>query len=373
MKSIIYITTSVWGGCEELWVRSAKDLINKGYTVAFTSRYQHPELDKINAQHIDHSERGGMVRILKKGIERYSNFKFEKKAALKAFIKRINPHLIVISQGHPFQATDIMLHCKTVGIPYVTITQLAADIFISNLADTKLAEIQQAYIGARKNYFVSHHNLQLHNAMLGLSLPNVEVVYNPCKIWGNNVADYPEPHGVYDIGLVGRIDCWHKGCDFLLQIADTAKWRERPVRFNLYGQGPYLDYMKGIIEQRKLSNLIFKGHTGHISQVWADNQILFMPSRMEGQALALIEAMYCQRAAIVTNVGGAAELIEDGHSGFIADLPAVEPINAALERAWQQRDRWQEMGRNAAVALKEKHPEDAIAYFNQKLLQGIEA
>src|SRR5437763_3000966 len=45
----------------------------------------------------------------------------------------------------------------------------------------------------------------------------------------------------------------------------------------------------------------------------------------------------CARPAIVTNVGGNAELLEDGRSGFVAPAPTIKHLNEAMERAWDRR------------------------------------
>ena len=51
--------------------------------------------------------------------------------------------------------------------------------------------------------------------------------------------------------------------------------------------------------------------------------------------LALVEAMLCGRTAVVTDVGGNAEWIEDGETGFVAEAATAKSFGAALkERGW---------------------------------------
>jgi glycosyltransferase involved in cell wall biosynthesis len=76
---------------------------------------------------------------------------------------------------------------------------------------------------------------------------------------------------------------------------------------------------------------------------------------MEGNALSLIEAMLCGRVPITTNVGRAAELIDDNESGFIAPAATAELIDEVLERAWQRRDDWRTMGQRAAQTIRSRH------------------
>ncbi len=93
-----------------------------------------------------------------------------------------------------------------------------------------------------------------------------------------------------------------------------------------------------------------------------------MPSRLEGQSLTLIEAMNFKRACIVTQVGGIEELIEDGKSGFIAAYPCSAAIEHALERAWEKRDDWEQMGIEAYNSIKSNHPADATTYFLEQIV-----
>ena len=92
---------------------------------------------------------------------------------------------------------------------------------------------------------------------------------------------------------------------------------------------------------------------------------------MEGQSLALTEAMHYKRAAIVTRVGGADELIEEGQSGFIADAATAQSIDDALERAWNKRTEWEQMGIAAKKHVVEKHPADAVQYFTDQLQEFL--
>ncbi len=99
----------------------------------------------------------------------------------------------------------------------------------------------------------------------------------------------------------------------------------------------------------------YRGFSNNIETLWSEHHALLLPSRAEGSALALIEAMMCGRVPIVTDVGRASELIDDGDHGFVAPAATVALIDEALERAWQRRNEWQAMGARAAVAIRQRH------------------
>jgi L-malate glycosyltransferase len=80
---------------------------------------------------------------------------------------------------------------------------------------------------------------------------------------------------------------------------------------------------------------------------------------MEGMPLAIVEAMICGRPSVVTNVGGISEWIEEEKSGFLARSATTTSIEDTLEKAWQHKERWKEMGLYAhkkAMQLYDPNP-----------------
>jgi glycosyltransferase involved in cell wall biosynthesis len=73
----------------------------------------------------------------------------------------------------------------------------------------------------------------------------------------------------------------------------------------------------------------------------------------------------------VTNVSGNPEHVDDGVTGFIATGATVDAVDAALERAWLQRDQLKEMGRAAYNAIRQQIPVDPIQVFARELVQAI--
>jgi hypothetical protein len=56
-------------------------------------------------------------------------------------------------------------------------------------------------------------------------------------------------------------------------------------------------------------------------------------------------------------------VVEDGVTGFVAAAPRVDLFDGAMERAWERRNDWQEIGRCAATRIRELAPRDPIAEF----------
>jgi glycosyltransferase involved in cell wall biosynthesis len=118
----------------------------------------------------------------------------------------------------------------------------------------------------------------------------------------------------------------------------------------------------------RLANVTFAGHVKDVAGIWAANHALVLPSRAEGLPLTIVEAMLCGRVPIVTDVGGNAELIRDGATGFVASAPTEAELDAALERAWQRRAEWPAIGAGAARSIRKKVPREPAHIFAEALV-----
>jgi glycosyltransferase involved in cell wall biosynthesis len=124
---------------------------------------------------------------------------------------------------------------------------------------------------------------------------------------------------------VGRL-AREKGIDTLLQAADGL-----PVEIVLAGTGPEEPTLRRLAGR----NVTFLGHVGRdaLPEVYANADVLVMPSRSEPWGMALNEAALAGLPLVSTTVAGAArELIEESVNGF--RVPPDDPIalRAALSR-----------------------------------------
>ncbi|MDX2240840.1 MAG: glycosyltransferase [Leptolyngbyaceae cyanobacterium bins.302] len=217
--------------------------------------------------------------------------------------------------------------------------------------------------------FVAEHNLKTAERQLARSLPNAQVVRNPVNLTDHNVVPWCSSSTV-QFANVARLEVGFKGQDILFEALSRDVWRDRSWQLNLYGGGNDRPYIESLCQYYNLSDRVnIVGHVHDVRAIWAENHLLVLPSRREGTPLALVEGMLCGRPAVVTDVGGNAEWIEEGVTGFIAEAPTADSISKALERAWQVQASWQQMGltaHNTAIYNFDPNP-------GQSLLQIISA
>jgi len=204
-----------------------------------------------------------------------------------------------------------------------------------------------------------------------MELTNATIVRSPFKVAWDAKPPWPTSETLWRLACVGRLDTIAKGQDILLRVFAAEKWQNRPVEVSLFGSGPHEASLRTLVSTFGLADKIhFRGEIGLIESVWADHHALVLPSRFEGLPVALIEAMLCGRTAIVTDVAGGKEILEDGIYGFVAEGPTVTQLDCALERAWSSRAHWKELGGRAAVEIRRLVPRDPAAVF-ATLLQRL--
>ena len=371
-KYILYLTTnSTWGGSEILWAQSAKKFIDKGFFVKAGAYYDFDQLKPYlsgKEQYVDLRKRFIPPAAVLRAFEKMKIGSYAPVDNLTEVIKKHKPDLAVISQGNNKDGLGLMQFCCDNNIPFVNIIHLVTESLWPGLDDKKIDQLNVLFDKAIVNFFVSMHVQQMHEKILGKKLSNAKPIYNPFTKSSVDSIKYPVvKDGGFKVALIGRLECFHKGYDLLIDVVKQEKWRERNISFSIFGKGPHLQLLKRTIKLHRIKNIVIKEHIENIASVWKEHHILMMPSRMEGQSLTLIEAMWFKRAAIVTNVGGVEELIQDGKSGFIAEYPAEKFLDIAMERAWQAREYWEQMGVTAYEQIHNKHPADAVLYFNEQV------
>jgi glycosyltransferase involved in cell wall biosynthesis len=154
----------------------------------------------------------------------------------------------------------------------------------------------------------------------------------------------------------------------LFDVLRQTKWRTRPIEVTLFGGGANYRGLVALNQMFELRSINFGGFVSDVRSIWASHHALVLPSRHEGLPLSLVEAMLCGRPAIVTDVAGNTELVEDNVTGFVAAAPTPSLFDEALERAWVRRSEWPVIGAAAARSVRQVMPADPAATFADDLM-----
>jgi glycosyltransferase involved in cell wall biosynthesis len=109
-----------------------------------------------------------------------------------------------------------------------------------------------------------------------------------------------------------------KGHAMLLE-AFALVARERPAtRLLLVGEGPLRHRLAARAHEAGLNgSVVFAGHREQVASILKRSDLFVLSSREEGMPNALLEAMSAGLPSVVTDVGGNAEVVDEGRTGFL--------------------------------------------------------
>lgn len=343
---------SQWGGSEALWHAIAMHSLKQKDQV-FVSVYDWGEPhEKIKML----KTKGAVIHFRRRynseagPVEKIIRFMENRKSSLnKDYESIINfkPDAVFISQGESF---DLAIHHKVLynllrqnKIPYSFVCHSHAQYSFIPPKEIYPGAVE-IFKNAEQVFFVSQRQWKLTERRLVSKITNGYFTWNPLNMeMPSQPLQWPDIDSV-KMALVGNVSDM-KGHDTAFEALAKDKWRRVKWLLNIYGTGVGIDYLKELAAFYSITNKIkFHGHINDIQSIWMQNQLLLIPSAGEGLPISLVEAMACGRPAVVTDVGGNTELVIEGETGYIAASPAVDSFESTLEKAWQGRGNWKQMG-----------------------------
>lgn len=349
--AVISMIREPWGGSEELWYQMAKQALAEKHTVlhlSYDCGTLHPKTQELITMGMKEYQRptytpqsNTFLRILQKAV-----FFFKKRLSQSVSELFAQQPDIVLYNGTCYSIADekkLLQYLYKSNAAFYILGHFT-DERTNPLSASAKATVIKAYQRARNIFFVSARTKDVVEQQLDISIPQAVVVRNPVNLSSVDMVPYPANNSI-QMAMVANLITEHKGQDIVLQILSAPAWQERNYHLNIYGTGKDEQYLKHLVQELGLTDKVsFYGKVNDIRLLWAANHILLMPSHMEGMPLALVEAMLCGRTAVVTDVGGNKEWMDDNSNGFIAAAATVPAFQEALNRAFQRRETWQQLG-----------------------------
>ncbi|MEW2398469.1 glycosyltransferase [Streptomyces sp. NPDC046862] len=166
---------------------------------------------------------------------------------------------------------------------------------------------------------------------------------------------------------VGRL-CRQKGQDILL-AAWRAVIRQVPgARLVLVGDGPDASALRELAPE----GVLFAGAAPDAAPWYQAADLVVLPSRWEGMALAPLEAMACGRPVVITDVDGARESLPAGQEPVPAEDPeALARTMTRLLLDPRLRESLGQLGRRHVLAHHDvRHTAGAVTDVYLELLHG---
>lgn len=360
---IAFVSTmlaTTWGGADVLWTRTAARALAAGHEVMILVSPRtaaHPRVKAlVRAGAVIHtrsrlSHQQGRRDRWSQTLARI----FRLRSSLPVMLDDFKPDFVFICQGGVFDflADDGLVRwLHATGCRYCAICQSNDER--ERIESRHLAPAREFFARASHTVFVSSHNRDLATRQSGAAVPRAVVVPNPVEIPLDPVAPWPAADRPR-LAVVARLEADPKGLDVLLQALARLD-RRTSWHLTFHGRGPDEGRLRE--ESRRLGlgdRLAFAGFAVDIRTVWARHHVLVLPSRREGCALAMLEALACGRPVLTTECGGARDWVEPGRNGWICTPGDPEALAATMTEALADYARWPEYGAAARRIFTERH------------------
>lgn len=166
-------------------------------------------------------------------------------------------------------------------------------------------------------------------------------------------------YGIFDDDIVfcisGRISR-DKGFDLLAQaIKKLNAEGNGNFKILVIGDGPYRATFSEIMKDEiAAGQIIFSGHTNKVANYLAAADAFVFPSYHENLSIALLEACASSLPAIVFDVGGNAEVVVDGETGYVLSSFSAEDFANRMARMIDDPELRISMGKRAKEDVLER-------------------
>lgn len=155
------------------------------------------------------------------------------------------------------------------------------------------------------------------------------------------------------IGSLGRF-APEKNFDLLIEAVAKLNAAGRSAWLVIVGQGGQREKLAETAALHGLSDkVVFPGIMRDIRPAIAAMDVFVLPSRSETFSNAALEAMSMARPVVLSNVGGAAEMVQHEESGYLFEAGDVETLIDLLATLYDSEDLRERMGAAARQRVLE--------------------
>ena len=342
---------SHWGGSEELWFRMGLWLAKQKQEVSVACYEWEGKKDRLDQLRAF----GVTIHLLPRKKTLFSPF------ALKKAINTIpweDYDLVFVNQGGykevvypPFDQLYARMNKYILAFHNYDETE--------TLSEKRVVSLQQWISNASLNVGAAGKIFDVLENNFGIHTEKKQVWPNPVTIdLPNSYSPFPGLiNGCFHWSVLAELDLHRKAQDLLIETLASEKWRQRNWILHLYGRGKdELKIQKLIIDNHLEEKIILEGFQKNIKQVLEQTHVLIQCTRIDAMPLSVVEAMAMSRPCLVTNIGEMPAWVENGKNGWVCNELTIAELDSMLEKCWNDRENWEEMGRNAFDTFRKKYP-----------------
>jgi glycosyltransferase involved in cell wall biosynthesis len=260
-----------------------------------------------------------------------------------------------------------------------------------SIAESDISFQQQGRLFGRLNFwFLSHadHFIAISSVLKkelvrqGLSAERCHTIVNGVDtrlfppVSGSSRSASRGKIGIGDeivILFVGVID-YRKGVDILLQAFQPIATRYPKTKLLLVGpknrddaKAGYYGKIKSLVVDLAIGDRVdFRPYADDVAAYYHAADIFVLPSRQEGMANVVLEAMACGTPVIATRISGTEDIIQDDSQGVRIAVEAVAELTQAMASLIDHPEKRASMGQRAVARIESTFnlKRTAQSYYN---------
>lgn len=206
----------------------------------------------------------------------------------------------------------------------------------------------------------------------GLPQRKIEVIPNglPSDVFAPAAPALPQSAEKLRVGMIARMNNPVKNYPGFLRAAARLALKFPQLEFVLVGDGPLRPELEQLAKSLGLEGrALFLGDRRDIPAVLASLDVSVLNSFSESLSNAILESMAAGLPVVATRVGGNADLVQEGETGFLVPSDNEAALAGAIERLVTQPSLRAEFGKKAReIALANYSMESVVERYEQLYL-----
>ena len=203
----------------------------------------------------------------------------------------------------------------------------------------------------------------------------VQVIYNFVNIQppAKTPEDLKDVFGANDSNIITHISNFRqvKRIEDVIRVFNKIN-KKVDSKLLLIGDGPEQRAAHKLAVKLNVSNKIhFLGLQSSIEKLLAISDLFLLPSEKENFSLSALEAMSCGVPVIATQVGGMAEMIDNGKDGYLFDVGDIDGMAEAGIKLLDDKDSYKKISAAAQKKAKEGFSPEIIVPQYEKLYESV--
>lgn len=354
-RSVLFLLSSLTiGGSERKAVRIVNELHRTGWNVHL-AYLNHPAT-------LLNDIREGVPRVF---LNRKGKISLASILRLKDYIQQTHIATIVCINLYPLIYAQAVRYLLPVNVSPRLILAVNSTKHIAVKNRLAMQIYRPLMKRADKIVFGCQVQLQHWCAQYELQTERCEVIYNGvdeerfiCEITDSvakqtiarESSDFPE----FVVGTVGQLRPVKNQIELILALAHL-KDRLPNMRLLIIGDGSERERLESIVEDQDLSDRVtFLGALDDVRPAVKSLNLFVLTSISETFSNAALEAMAMGKTVILSDTGGAREMIEDGINGYIYERGDRRALAALIEQLERDPEKRRTIGENARATVLAK-------------------